>query len=106
MSCALQGSPASVMECVPGGSLRAGLQALAAQGGVPERLRVATALQAARGAFLALRLGSGLWLRMGSVRQIRYGLPHSLPAGAGGRSHKRLMIHMLFLYTFTVQLSM
>lgn len=46
----LQGSPASVMEYVPGGSLRAGLQALAALGGVPERLRVAAALQAARGA--------------------------------------------------------
>ena len=45
----MQGNLASVMEYVPGGSLRLGLQKLQRTTGATHRLRASIALQAARG---------------------------------------------------------
>ena len=45
----MQGNLASVMEYVPGGSLRVGLQKLQRTTGATQRLRASIALQAARG---------------------------------------------------------
>ena len=49
LSAWVQGNLASVMEYVPGGSLRSGLQKLHRSCGASERLRACIALQAARG---------------------------------------------------------
>ena len=45
----VQGNLSSVMEYVPGGSLRSGLQKLQRSTGATSRLRACIALQAARG---------------------------------------------------------
>lgn len=45
----MQGNLATVMEYVPGGSLRTGLQKLQCTTGATQRLRACIALQAARG---------------------------------------------------------